>query len=62
MVRFALRDEIAKLRHDLSRYRFLLSSVNDPGAISVIKELITEAEARLTELSSPDGGKKGHAR
>jgi hypothetical protein len=42
--------EIDKLRRDLNRYRFLLGANSDKQADQVIRELITEAEARLRAL------------
>ncbi len=37
----------AKLRRDLDRYRYLLSTTMDAGAIAAIKALIDETEAEL---------------
>jgi hypothetical protein len=44
--------EIEKLRRDLNRYRFLLGANSDRQADQVIRELITEAEARLRALEA----------
>jgi hypothetical protein len=47
-----MKAEAAKLHHDLQRYWYLLSQINDQQTSKVLREHIAEAEARLDAIDS----------
>ncbi len=47
-----MKDEAAKLRRELERYRLLLGLNISPHTARVLRELVAQTEARLREIAN----------